>query len=191
VRLKKLLLLTLCVLLAGCANIGIQVHLERPENTPTPTRPAKETPLVLQTPVPGTPSATIPAPKVPMTMGGASAILFSSNRNGDYQDLYLQEFGTNAITRLTHGDANTFPGPFSPDGKKLLFTGFGLTNSYVGVSNADGSDPVDLTALPDVSRWFPRLVPRWHPHCLHLHRDGNNEIYLMDAYGHNLRRLTD
>ena len=185
-----------CLLLTACNNVGFQVNIVPPEITPTlqatgstafepppasPTLPS-ETPA---TP-PILPSPTSP----PATLGGASALLFSSNRGGDYQDLYLQAFGSNVLTRLTQGESNTFPGPFSPDGKKIVFTGFGLTESYVGVMNADGSDPVDLTALPDVSDGFPAWSPDGSQIAFTTRRDGNNEIYLMDAYGHALKRLT-
>jgi Tol biopolymer transport system component len=195
---KLPIFLILCLVLTACNNVGFQVNIVPPENTPTPQASGTTaiTPQATSTPPAETPTVS-PAPTrvasptpSPTTLGGASALLFSSNRGGDYQDLYLQAFGTNALTRLTRGESNTFAGPFSPDGKKIVFTGFGLTESYVGVMNADGSDPLDLTDLADVSDGFPAWSPDGSQIAFTSRRDGNNEIYLMDPYGHNLKRLT-
>ncbi len=128
---------------------------------------------------------------IPTSLGGGTAILFSSNRGGAYQDLYQLEIGSGEITRLTRGDSNTFPGPFSPNGKQIVFTGFGLTHSYVGVMNADGSGQTDLTNLPSSDEAFPA----WSPDGKHIaftsRRDGNNEIYVMNADGSDPKRLTN
>ncbi len=183
-------LFILVIFLAGCGNVGVQIQVVPPADaTPTPQSSVQ--------PVPSSQSATatsilLPTPtSAPVIIGGASAILFSSNRGGDNQDLYLQEFGSVQTTRLTQGDSSTFAGPFSPDGKKIVFTGYGLTNSYVGVMNADGSDPVNLTNLPDVSDGFPAWSPDGSQIAFTSRRDGNNEIYLMDPYGNNIKRLTN
>lgn len=194
---RILILPVLCLLLAGCANIGIQIDAVPPEKTPA-TQPVG-TPLpeiptsgssTQELPTPMSPSVTYEPTSRPQVIGGASAILFGSNRSGTFEDLYLQDFGTHRLTRLTQGDTNTFPGPFSPDGKKMLFTGFGLTESYVGVMNADGSNVVNLTNLSDVSDGFPAWSPDGTQIAFTSRRDQNNELYLMDAYGYNLKRLT-
>lgn len=178
----------LITLLAGCTNVGVQIQvLPTAEATATVQAGGQPSATV---PTADTATAIVPSESTPMSSGGATAILFSSNRNGDYQDLYLQELGSGEITRMTQGDSSTFPGPFSPDGKKLLFTGFGLTNSYVGVMNADGSDPVNLTNLENVDEGFPAWSPDGSQIAFTSRRDGNNEIYLMDPYGYNLKRLT-
>lgn len=190
----KLRILLICAIaaafLTGCGNVGFQIQISSPSDA-TSTPLSIPQPAATNPPATVTPTMALSPTSTPAIIGGATAILFTSNRGGDYQDLYLQKFGTGNITRLTQEDASTFPGPFSPDGKKIVFTGSGLTNSYVGVMNADGSDPVNLTNLPDVSDGFPAWSPDGSQIAFTSRRDGNNEIYLMDPYGHQLKRLTN
>lgn len=118
-------------------------------------------------------------------------ILFSSDRGNSYDDVYLLDIASSEIARLTQGNSNTFAGPFSPDGTRFLFTGFGLIHSYVGVMNTDGSGLTDLTNQPDSDEAFPAWSPDGKQIAFTSRRDGNNEIYIMNADGSNPRRLTD
>ncbi len=123
----------------------------------TATSPTTQpTELVINSPAASTleqPAATSLPTHEPSTTSQPSissgVILFSSNRSGVVLNLYLSDTSTGSVSQLTNGDSNIFPGPFSPNGKRLLFTGFGLTNSYVGLLNADGTDPIDLSGRPD------------------------------------------
>jgi TolB protein len=180
------------LLLSGCAKIGIQIEVQRPlEPTATsaaidPENPPESMGTAESTQTPPTPAVA------PITMlGGADGILFASNSSGVYQDLYIQEFGSGDITRITQGDSNFFPGGFSPDGKQIAFTGFGLTSSYVGVMNTDGSDPVDLTNLPEVDDGFPAWSPDGTMISFTSRRTGNNEVFVMDPWGFNIVQLTE
>ena len=132
-----------------------------------------ETPIPTQTPV-----------------GGSGQILFASNRGDSYDDLYLLELANSQVSRLTQGNSNTFPGPFSPDGSQIVFTGFGLTHSFIGVMAADGSSPVNLTQAVDADEGFPAWSPDGKLIAFTSRRDGNNEIYVMNADGSDPRRLT-
>jgi len=155
------------------------------ERNPTPKPETSPASTLLPTSIP----TSLPTP-TPTPLGGSGQILFASNRSGSYEDLYLLDIRTSQVTRLTQGDSNTFPGPFSPDGSQILFTGFGPTHSYVGVMAADGTHPVDLTHA-EVDEGFPA----WSPDGKHIaftsRRDGNNEIYVMNADGSQPKRLTN
>jgi len=129
-------------------------------------------------------------PPTPTLIGGSSGMLFSSNRGGYYDDLYVLDFTTQQVTRLTSGDSNTFAGPFSPDGSQLLFTGFGLTHSYIGLMNADGTNPLDLSNRPDVDEGFPAWSPDGTQIAFTSRMNGNNDIYIMDANGGNIHQIT-
>jgi Tol biopolymer transport system component len=124
------------------------------------------------------------------TGGGAGQIVFSSNRGGDYNDIYRMAMDGSGLVRLTQGDSNFFAGPWSPDGQRILFTGFGLIHSYVGIMNADGSGQVDLSRQPDSDEGFPAWSPDGKRIAFTSRRDGNNEIYVMGADGSNPTRLT-
>ena len=107
-------------LLAACAQSNTTpTHLSEsspasmatfePSGTPIPTR----FPSAMATQLPLS-SATLTPTNSPTPMGGSGVILFASNRGGSYLDLYLLDIASKQPTRLTNGDSNTFPGPFSP-----------------------------------------------------------------------------
>ena len=158
-------------------------------------------PTLLQPTVTSLPTqvpTTVPAPTETQTLsptspplGGSGVLVFGSNRDGDFMNIYLLTTSDGSVTRLTMGDSNTFPGPFSPDGKQLLFTGFGLTKSFVGLMNANGTDPVDLSDRPTVDEGFPTWSPDRQQIAFTSRMDGNNEIYTMDVDGTNIKRITN
>ena len=117
-------------------------------------------------------------------------IVFYSNRGDGYNNIYILGDRTLEVIRLTQGQNNLFSGPFSPDGKQILFTGFGLTHSYVGLMNSDGSNLVDITNQPGSDEAFPAWSPDGKQITFTSRRDGNNEIYVMNADGSNPRRIT-
>lgn len=97
---------------------------------------------------------------------------------------------TRVVTRLTTGESNTFAGPFSPDGRRILFTGFGLVHSFVGVMNADGTSPQDLSQNPDRDEGFPAWSPDGSLLAFQTNRDGNWEIYIVRVDGSDARNFT-
>jgi Tol biopolymer transport system component/putative hemolysin len=131
------------------------------------------------------------SPTRPAAEGTGEEIVFQSNRGDGYNNAYLLELGSTSPTQLTRNESNTFSGPFSPDGTRLLFTGFGLTHSFVGLMNPDGSGQRDLTSQPDSDEAFPAWSPDGKQIVFSSRRDGNNEIYLMNADGSNQTRLTN
>lgn len=159
-------------LLNQIANVDAEGYLEQ---IWYPTSPNAT--LVSETPAPGE------------LLGGSDRIVFASNRGGAYDDLYVLDVTNGQITRLTQGDTNTFPAPFSPDGSRILFTGYGFTTSYVGVMNADGTNPVNLTQA-EVDEGFAAWSPDGRQIAFTSRRDGNNEIYVMNADGSGAKRLT-
>ena len=137
-------------------------------------------------------------PTVPVTdittkgsVAVGSAIVFDSDRGGDYRDIYVMDPDDKKVEQLTAGEADSIAGPWSPDGQRILYTAFGLTASDIWVMNADGSNQINLTNTPDIDEGFPS----WSPEGTHIayttRRDGNNEIYVMNADGTNPSRWTD
>jgi Tol biopolymer transport system component len=141
-------------------------------------------------PISPNPIDIVESTATPVLPGGSNQILFSSNRGGVYDDLYLQDLTNSKVTRLTQGDSNTFPGPFSPDGNQILFTGYGFVTSYVGKMNTDGTDPIDMTGN-EVDEGFATWSPDGKTIAFTSRRDGNNEIYIMNSDGTEQRRLTN
>lgn len=126
------------------------------------------------------------------TPGAASGLLvFDSTRGGSYRDLYLMNLEGKPVQRLTEGESNSFAGPWSPDGRRILFTTFGLTNSVIAVVNPDGSGAAVLSSVEGSDEGFPAWSPDGTQIAFTSRRDGNNEIYIMNADGSNPRRMTD
>jgi hypothetical protein len=123
---------------------------------------------------------------------GPAQIVFDSDRGGDQiRDLYTMTSDGYDLSRLTRRDANSFAGPWSPDGQRILYTSFGPTNSYIAVINADGSGSTILDQVEGSDEGFPAWSPDGTRIAFTSRRDGNNEIYVMNADGSNPVRLTD
>lgn len=118
-------------------------------------------------------------------------LVFDSTRGSGYRDLYVMDSDGSDVSRLSRAETNSFAGPWSPDGQRIVFTGFGLTNSYIAVINADGSGQMILSQIDGSDEAFPDWSPDGQQIAFTSRRDGNNEIYLMNADGTNPIRLTN
>jgi dipeptidyl aminopeptidase/acylaminoacyl peptidase len=118
-------------------------------------------------------------------------IVYCSSRDNIYSQIYtMNADGSNPkrITNIGTGDAG---GPaWSPDGKKIAFYAFGLSNPSrnpeIWVMDADGSSQKRITDHG--------LDPTWSPDGRQIafasKRDGVFQIYAMNSDGSNTRRLT-
>ncbi len=93
------------------------------------------------------------------------------------------------------GDLGVFGPTWSDDGAWLAF-GVGLPFSPVSdvdiwKSRADGSEAVNLTPDSDANDALPDFSPDGRRIVFRSSRDGNKEIYLMNADGTGPRRLTE
>jgi Tol biopolymer transport system component/DNA-binding winged helix-turn-helix (wHTH) protein len=81
----------------------------------------------------------------------------------------------------------------SPDGRQIVYgsgpAGFGGWGGEIWRSNADGTDPIQLTSFAGHSG-----TPRWSPDGKFIAFDNRNQsqsqVYVMDADGRNQRKLT-
>lgn len=141
------------------------------------------------------PAQPVSTQAVSPTLAAAKAtggqIVFYSNAGDGYDNVYLLEIGSPTPVQLTRNESNTFSGPYSPDGTRLLYTGFGATHSFVGVMNPDGIGQMDLSNQPQSDEAFPAWSPDGKRIAFTSRRDGNNEIYLMNADGSGQTRLTN
>ncbi len=117
-------------------------------------------------------------------------LLFHSLRHGASQ-VYLADSSSGEARRLREGASGDedIDATWSPDGKRLLFTGRKATNSEVFVADADGSNLRQLTDHPGFdggARW----APDGKTIAFLSSRSGPSKLFLMDADGGNLRRLT-
>lgn len=102
--------------------------------------------------------------------------------------------------RLRSGSGNFWSPRWSPDRRKVLFTQYARGAGHIFTMNADGTGVVDLSSVsvpvpPVRNRVFCDRLPVWSPDGSKVafvsDRDGNWEIYSMNADGTGVRRLTD
>jgi len=108
--------------------------------------------------------------------------------------LYLLDFFSGDIHTLTSapGFADSTPA-WAPDGAKIAFTRCGGSpeDCDVWVVNVDGSGALNLTQSPGSEDTMPAWAPDGAKIAFSSSRDGNVEIYTMNADGTAPTRLTD
>jgi len=140
-----------------------------------------------------------------------SRIAFTSDRDGNDEVYVMNADGSNP-TRLTHNEGLNSAAPvWSPDGRRIAFETIRDGNWEIYVMQADGSNQTRLTTslvAPDTSTWSDEMsplgpvattplddvLPAWSPDGSRIafasKRDGNWEIYVMNADGSDQTRLT-
>ncbi len=105
----------------------------------------------------------------------------------------------NLTNSFTYGGASP---SWSPDGKRITFMSRRDGNSEIYVMNADGTNQTRLTfneKSKDTDPWRPSesldVSPLWGPDgkkiAFRSYRDGNFEIYVMNADGSEQKNLTN
>jgi Tol biopolymer transport system component len=138
--------------------------------------------------------AAEPALGSPEFGGGSGQLVFDSDRGGNQiRDLYLMNSDGYDVSQLTQGDSNSFAGPWSPDGQQIVYTSYAgaATETYIALLNFDDNSTAILSNPSGSDEGFPDWSPDGTLIAFNSRRDGNNEIYLMNADGSNQVRLTD
>lgn len=127
--------------------------------------------------------------------GADTRTLIYTSYASHYPDIYLTLLDGRPPTRPGRGDdriQNTLPS-ISPDGTKIAFASNRGTPGYfdVWVMNRDGSDVRNLT--PNTAK-SSESAPTWSPGGNQIaftsDRTGSNQIYVMNADGTGLRRIS-
>ena len=128
-------------------------------------------------------------------------IAFESNRDGNYE-IYVTDTDDSKVRRLTHtkGKSKSSENPdWSPDGRRIAFESNRDGKSEIYLMDADGSNVKRVTYTPGGGRGTEH--PAWSPDGKRIAFDSTwernpkkwrdmSEIYVMDAEGSNVQRLT-
>jgi hypothetical protein len=113
---RTLPLVALLLFIVACSNANPTASPTE-QIIPSPVMPIVVHPTATSLPsqVPTSVPSAIPTISTPLPpLGGSGVLVFGSNRNGDYTNIYMLDTTTGDVTQLTNNDSNTFPGPFSP-----------------------------------------------------------------------------
>jgi Tol biopolymer transport system component len=193
IRLTTLTLLTL-FFFSGCTSP--QITTPGPTSSPMPSSTLTPAPSAFQTStttsLPPTLTPTLrPSPTpLPTLSGSGGGVIAFASEDDVRRDIYLINADGTGIVALTR-DAGWDNWPsWSPDGTQLVYTCRApIAGQGGGICriNADGSGRIPLTSAND---WEPSWSPDGRYIAFASQRDGNPEIYLMNADGTNQRRLT-
>jgi TolB protein len=107
------------------------------------------------------------------------------------EDLFVVNANGSGERRLTRNPTDDFDPVLSPDGKRIAFTNgwdFGGGGFEIYVVDADGGSQMNLTRDPAIDD-----MPAWSPDGAQIafvsDRDGTRDIFVMDSYGSDQRRL--
>ena len=141
-----------------------------------------------------------------LTQAADTRIAFMSNRSERNGEIFVMNPDGKRVRRLTrHPEYDAVPA-WSPDGQKIAFLSYrdlhrieagGIILGEIYVMNADGTNPVNLTQVPE----RPDGSPSWSPDGRQIvFRSAkffkwdilfHSDIWVMDADGGNPRNLTN
>jgi Tol biopolymer transport system component len=140
----------------------------------------------------------LPGPRALLTVEDAyphvaadGRLVFQSNRAGGTK-LFVARLDGTGIKQLTFGASDDVTPKWSPDGTRVAFASTRDGDEDVWIVNGDGSDARNVTRYPGSDSH-----PSWSPDGKQLvfcstRGDGeNDDIYVVDADGSDVVRLTD
>jgi len=120
------------------------------------------------------------------------SIVYASNQNGGYFDLFLFVFEGSRLVRLTENIGNVISPSFSPDGQTILFANRAADGpTSLWTVSVTGKDPKLLYAGPNTI-----VAADWSPDgntiafAMAVDRPDAYEIFLMNPDATNVRQLT-
>jgi|GEM_PF-2956898 len=119
-------------------------------------------------------------------------VVFASDRTGDWEIFIMNADGSN-VRQLTDrpGTTDLFP-EVSPDGTMIVFTSQveSVNEGDIYVIPIEGGEPTRLTSTAALNN-MPSWCPSGEQIVFTSDREGNENIYIMNADGSGQTRLTD
>lgn len=128
-------------------------------------------------------------PTIDVCGGMPSQIVFSSDRDGDWELYRVNTDGTD-LRRLTESAGPDIASSWSPDGSRLYFHSSRNGNSDIFSMNADGGDVQQITTTPQ-DELAAGVSPDGTRIAFHrFEEEGQSDIYVLDLAGGEEQRLT-
>jgi Tol biopolymer transport system component len=122
-------------------------------------------------------------------------IAFQSNRSGNW-DIWIANADGSGLVQLTRSPVADRYAAWSPDGSRMAFTSKRNGNEEIWVvsieealAQGDDSMAVNLTGSPQRDR-YPMWSPNGRQLTFNTNRDGNYEVYIMNANGSQPRNVS-
>jgi Tol biopolymer transport system component len=120
-----------------------------------------------------------------------SKIAFISSRDGCYE-VYVMDADGHNQKRLTYEELGATNPQWSPDGTKIAYISNREGITTICIMNPDGSNPTHVMGVNEFFAWSPNGLHIAACSTPGVWSPGNeSEIYVMDADGHNVKRLTN
>ena len=124
---------------------------------------------------------------------------YAGSGSNDSADIYIINAFGGARTKIDTGGYGGFYPSFSPDGQKVVFLSNSDQRWGIAVTNLDDSKPIRLTSesngFSGYGNFTENSFPAWSVDGQQIvfvsARDGNAEIYVMNADGNQPARLTN
>ncbi|MBU4491545.1 MAG: hypothetical protein KKD69_03685 [Euryarchaeota archaeon] len=116
-------------------------------------------------------------------------IIFSSNRDGNYEIYIMDPDGSNQENLTDNTGEDRWP-IISPDGTKIAFTTNRDGNSEIYIMNIDGTDQVNLTNNLSTDGQ-PSFSPDGSKIVFYSDRMGDPNIWIMNSNGSSPQQLTN
>ncbi|MCH8977734.1 MAG: PD40 domain-containing protein [Armatimonadetes bacterium] len=127
-----------------------------------------------------------------VTVEKGTKIVFMSQRDDSFGEIYVMNTDGSRQTRLTDSYGYDYDPAFSPDGSKIAFTSSRHWENDVFTMNADGTGLTRLTdSYHQLSSGSAAFSLDGSQIVFEALRDGNSEIYVMNADGSGQARLTN
>ena len=109
-------------------------------------------------------------------------LAFQSHKDGNWE-IYVLHLDSQQSARITHDPAYDGAPSWSPDGKKLAFESYRAGDLDIWAANADGSNPINLTANEPAYDYGPAWSPQGNWIAYTSWSTGHKQIFVTSPDG--------